>query len=296
MQRIRLLVLLLLCVVCQQTFAQQRILSGLVISAEDHEPLIGATISVQGNEAHGVVTDIDGKYTLEVGPDDKILVVAYLGMKTQLIKVPKKEHLNVVLQPETMNLEEVLDVMKRGVAAGKKVVRVHTGDPSIYGAHREQMVELEKLGISYEIVPGVSSFLAAAASLKREYTLPGVSQTVILTRMEGRTAVPEREQIEALAAHQATMVIFLSVGEIETLSTRLQAGGYPEDTPAAVVYKASWEDQKIVKGTLTDIAQKVKEAGIRKTALVTVGRFLGDTFELSRLYDAHFTTEFRKGV
>ena len=140
----------------------------------------------------------------------------------------------------TMNLEEVLDVMKRGVAAGKKVVRVHTGDPSIYGAHREQ--------------------------------------------------------IEALAAHQATMVIFLSVGEIETLSTRLQAGGYPEDTPAAVVYKASWEDQKIVKGTLTDIAQKVKEAGIRKTALVTVGRFLGDTFELSRLYDAHFTTEFRKGV
>ena len=196
----------------------------------------------------------------------------------------------------TMNLEEVLDVMKRGVAAGKKVVRVQTGDPSIYGAPREQMVELDKLGIPYEIVPGVSSFLAAAASLKREYTLPGVSQTVILTRMEGRTAVPEREQIEALAAHQATMVIFLSVGEIETLSTRLQAGGYPEDTPAAVVYKASWEDQKIVKGTLTDIAQKVKEAGIRKTALVTVGRFLGDTFELSRLYDAHFTTEFRKGV
>ena len=119
---------------------------------------------------------------------------------------------------------------------------------------------------------------------------------MILTRMEGRTAVPEREQIEALAVHQATMVIFLSVGEIETLSTRLQAGGYPEDTPAAVIYKASWEDQKIVKGTLTDIAQKVKEAGIRKTALVTVGRFLGDTFELSRLYDAHFTTEFRKGV
>ena len=114
--------------------------------------------------------------------------------------------------------------------------------------------------------------------------------------MEGRTAVPEREQIEALAAHQATMVIFLSVGEIETLSKRLQAGGYPADTPAAVVYKASWEDQKIVTGTLTDIAEKVKEAGIRKTALVTVGRFLGDTFELSKLYDAHFTTEFRKGV
>ena len=196
----------------------------------------------------------------------------------------------------TMHLQEVLEVMKRGVEAGKKVVRVHTGDPSIYGAHREQMVELDKLGIPYEIVPGVSSFLAAAASLKREYTLPGVSQTVILTRMEGRTAVPEREQIEALAVHQTTMVIFLSVGEIVELGRRLQAGCYPADTPAAVVYKASWKDQKIVTGTLADIADKVKEAGIRKTALVTVGRFLGDTFELSKLYDAHFTTEFRQGV
>ncbi len=196
----------------------------------------------------------------------------------------------------TMTLKEVLDVMKRGVAEEKRVVRVHTGDPSIYGAHREQMVELDKLNIPYEIVPGVSSFLAAAASLKREYTLPGISQTVILTRMEGRTAVPENEQIESLAAHQATMVIFLSVGEIEILSKRLQDGGYPADTPAAVVYKASWEDQKIVKGTLEDIAKKVKEAGIKKTALVTVGRFLGDSFELSKLYDAHFTTEFRKGV
>lgn len=196
----------------------------------------------------------------------------------------------------TMTLEEVLDVMKRGVAEEKRVVRVHTGDPSIYGAHREQMVELDKLNIPYEIVPGVSSFLAAAASLKREYTLPGISQTVILTRMEGRTAVPENEQIESLAAHQATMVIFLSVGEIEILSKRLQDGGYPADTPVAVVYKASWEDQKIVKGTLEDIAKKVKEAGIKKTALVTVGRFLGDSFELSKLYDAHFTTEFRKGV
>ncbi len=196
----------------------------------------------------------------------------------------------------TMTLKEVLDVMKRGVAEEKRVVRVHTGDPSIYGAHREQMVELDKLNIPYEIVPGVSSFLAAAASLKREYTLPGISQTVILTRMEGRTAVPENEQIESLAAHQATMVIFLSVGEIEILSKRLQDGGYPADTPAAVVYKASWKDQKIVKGTLEDIAKKVKEAGIKKTALVTVGRFLGDSFELSKLYDAHFTTEFRKGV
>ena len=227
---------------------------------------------------------------------DEADIIIYAGslVNPQVLSGAKPEA--EIYNSATMNLEEVLEVMKCGVDAGKNVVRVHTGDPSIYGAHREQMVELDKLGIPYEIVPGVSSFLAAAASLKREYTLPGVSQTVILTRMEGRTAVPEREQIEALAAHQATMVIFLSVGEIETLSKRLQAGGYPADTPAAVVYKASWEDQKIVQGTLTDIAEKVKEAGIRKTALVTVGRFLGDIFELSKLYDAHFTTEFRKGV
>lgn len=195
-----------------------------------------------------------------------------------------------------MTLPEVIAVMKEGAQQGLQVVRVHTGDPSIYGAHREQMAELDRLGIAYDVVPGVSSFLAAAASLRREYTLPGISQTVILTRMEGRTPVPEREQIEALAAHQATMVIFLSVGEIERLCGRLQEGGYPADTPAAVVYKASWEDEMIVTGTLSDLADRVKRAGIRKTALVAVGRFLGDTFELSKLYDETFSHEYRKGV
>lgn len=194
----------------------------------------------------------------------------------------------------SMTLPEVIGVMEEGARAGKQVVRVHTGDPSIYGAHREQMAELDKLGIPYDVVPGVSSFLAAAAALKREYTLPEVSQTVILTRMEGRTAVPEREQIEALAAHQATMVIFLSVGQIERLCERLREGGYPADTPAAVVYKASWEDEKIVRGTLTDLAGKVRQAGIKKTALVTVGRFLGDDFALSRLYDETFSHEYRR--
>ncbi len=192
-----------------------------------------------------------------------------------------------------MTLPEVIGVMQDGESAGKQVVRVHTGDPSIYGAHREQMVELDKLGISYDVVPGVSSFLAAAASLKREYTLPGVSQTVILCRMEGRTPVPERERVEALAAHGATMIIFLSAGRIEELAGRLQAGGYPAQTPAAVVYKASWPDERIVRGTLSDIAEKTKAAGITKTALVTVGGFLGDDFELSRLYDENFSHEFR---
>ena len=194
-----------------------------------------------------------------------------------------------------MTLEEVLDMMQKGEAAGKKVVRVHTGDPAIYGAHREQMDALDRMGITYEVIPGVSSFLATAAALKKEYTLPGVSQTVILTRMEGRTPMPEGEKLLDLARHRATMVIFLSVGMLEEMCATLRQA-YRPDTPAAVVYKASWEDEKIVRGTLTDLPQKVKESGIRKTALTVVGDFLGDAYELSKLYDKTFTHEFRKGV
>ena len=200
-----------------------------------------------------------------------------------------------IYDSSSMTLQQVVDVMAAGVRAGKQVVRVHTGDPSIYGAHREQMAELDRLGIPYDVVPGVSSFLAAAASLKREYTLPGVSQTVILTRMEGRTPVPETEQIEGLAAHQATMVLFLSVSQIGELCRRLVNGGYPADTPAAVVYKASWEDEKIVTGTLEDLAEKAEKAGIHKTALVMAGRFLGDRFERSKLYDEAFSHGYRRG-
>lgn len=193
----------------------------------------------------------------------------------------------------SMTLPQVIEVMAEGERAGKLTVRVHTGDPSLYGAIREQMAELERLGIPYEVVPGVSSFLAAAASLKREYTLPGVSQTVILTRMEGRTPVPEREQIEKLAGHGATMVIFLSAGRIHELCSRLQRGGYEPDTPAAVVYKASWKDEKIVRGTLEELAERVRSAGIQRTALVVVGGFLGDDFCLSRLYDESFSHGYR---
>ncbi len=196
----------------------------------------------------------------------------------------------------SMCLEEVIEVMRQGESQGQKVVRVHTGDPSIYGAHREQMDALDRLGIEYCIVPGVSSFLAAAAALKKEYTLPGVSQTVILTRLEGRTPVPEREGVADLARHQASMVIFLSAGRLEELEDQLLAGGYPPKTPAAVVYKASWQDQKIVSGNLAGIAQRAKEAGIHKTALVVVGDFLGGSHGLSKLYDRHFTHGFRKGV
>ena len=180
-----------------------------------------------------------------------------------------------------MTLPEVIGVMKEAEARGQSVARVHTGDPSIYGAIREQMDALDELGISYEVIPGVSSFLAAAASMKKEYTLPGVSQTVILSRLEGRTPVPEKEKILSLAKHHATMIIFLSVGKIE-------------DTPVAVVYKASWPEETIIYGTLETIADKVKAAGITKTALVVVGDFLGDKYELSKLYDQNFETEYRK--
>ena len=156
-----------------------------------------------------------------------------------------------------------------------------------------QMDELSRLGIDYDVIPGVSSFLATAAALKKEYTLPGVSQTVILTRMEGRTPMPPKEKLRDLAKHNSTMIIFLSVGMIEQLADTLKEE-YREDTPVAVVYKASWEDQKIVIGNLTNIAQKVKEAGITKTALTVVGDFLGDEYELSKLYDKTFTHEFRQ--
>jgi precorrin-4/cobalt-precorrin-4 C11-methyltransferase len=191
-----------------------------------------------------------------------------------------------------MTLEEVLAVMKETEQAGGTTV--HTGDASIYGAIREQLDALDELGIAHEVVPGVSSFLAAAAAMQKEYTLPEVTQTVILTRMEGRTPVPERERIEELAKHRTTMVIFLSVGRIAELAERLKTA-YPETTPVAVVYKASWPDETIVTGTLADIVEKVQAAGITKTALVTVGDFLGDSYALSKLYDKAFTHEYRQG-
>lgn len=194
----------------------------------------------------------------------------------------------------TMTLEEVIEVMKKAEAEGKMTARVHTGDPAVFGAHREQMDELSRLGIDYDVIPGVSSFLATAAALKKEYTLPGVSQTVILTRMEGRTPMPPKEKLRDLAKHNSTMIIFLSVGMIEQLADTLKEE-YREDTPVAVVYKASWEDQKIVIGNLTNIAQKVKEAGITKTALTVVGDFLGDEYELSKLYDKTFTSRIQTG-
>ena len=194
-----------------------------------------------------------------------------------------------------LSLEETDEILQKAFREGKKCVRLHTGDPAIYGAIREQMEALDKAGIPYEVVPGVSSMFAAAASLKKEFTVPGVSQTLIVSRMEGRTPVPEKEKIRSLAAHGATMVLFLSSGMIPALVDELLAGAaYTKETPCALVYKASWPDEKIIRGNLGDIADKAAQAGIKKTALVLVGDFLGDRYELSRLYDKHFSTEFRK--
>lgn len=192
-------------------------------------------------------------------------VLIYAGSLVNPEVLADRKPESVVYDSAGMTLEEVLAVMKQAEQAGKTTVRVHTGDASIYGAIREQLDALDRMGIAHEVVPGVSSFLAAAAALQKEYTLPDVSQTVILTRMAGRTPVPELEQIESLAAHQATMVIFLSVGQIAELVQQLSTS-YPLQTPVAVVYKASWPDQKLVTGTLETIAEQVQAAGIQKTA------------------------------
>ena len=196
-----------------------------------------------------------------------------------------------------MTLEEVIDVIVRAESQGLTTVRLHTGDSSIYGAVHEQFAELDKRGIDYDVCPGVSAFCGAAAALRAEYTLPGVSQTVIITRMEGRTPVPEAEQLEKLAAHGATMVIFLSIGLVDKVQQALlESGGYRPDTPAAVVYKATWPEQKVVRCTVSTLAEETRKNGITKTALIVVGDFLGENYERSKLYDPAFTTEFRQGT
>ena len=193
-----------------------------------------------------------------------------------------------------LDLDAIMEIMVNGARAGKKVVRLHTGDPAIYGAIREQMQRLDREKIQYEVVPGVSSALASAAALKVELTVPEVTQTVIFTRQAGRTPVPEKESLRNLAALQASMCIFLSVSMIEKVVAELIMGGYPEDTPVAVVEKASWPDQRIVRATLVDVAEKIQASDIRKTAMILVGRALadGDT-AASRLYDAGFSHEYR---
>ncbi|MBQ1421421.1 MAG: precorrin-4 C(11)-methyltransferase [Firmicutes bacterium] len=193
-----------------------------------------------------------------------------------------------------MTLEEVIEVMEGN--RDSMVVRLHTGDPSIYGAIREQMDLLDKLGISYEYVPGVSSFIGAASALNAEFTLPGVSQTVILTRMAGRTPVPEKEDIVKLASHGASMVVFLTSSMLHQLSEKLIEGGYAPDSPAAIVYKATWPDQKVIHTTVAEIGKAAEENGIDRMALIMVGGFLGSTYDRSKLYDPGFTTGYREAT
>ena len=193
-----------------------------------------------------------------------------------------------------MTLEQVIDTIKKAEADGKTTVRLHTGDSSIYGAVREQFDALEKEGIEYDVCPGVSSFCGAAASLKTEYTLPDVSQTVIITRGAGRTPVPEKESIRALASHQATMILFLSTSLTEKLQKELMDGGYPPDTPVAVIYKATWPDEKIFRCTVETLHNTVTENGLTKTSLIIVGNCMGNEYMRSFLYHPDFTTEFRE--
>ena len=199
-----------------------------------------------------------------------------------------------IMNSTVMTLEEVIAAMVPAAQAGQLVVRLHTGDPSVYGAHREQMDLLKSYNLDYEIVPGVSSFCAAAASLKAEYTLPEVSQSVIITRMEGRTGVPAKQKIKDYARHHATMVIFLSAGMLEKLQKELISGGYKAEEPAAIVYKASWPDEKIFHCTVGTLAETAEANQIKNLALITVGGFLGTAYERSELYNPTLETGFRK--
>ena len=220
-------------------------------------------------------------------------VVIYAG------SLVSKDHLEYckngvkIYNSASMTLNEVIDVIKKYHEEGKKIVRLHTGDPTIYGAIREQMDELDKLGIEYEVVPGVSSFTAAAAAINREFTLPSISQTIILTRVEGRTPVPEKENLEKLASVGASMALFLSVSMIDKVVEKLKKG-YGRNVPIAVIQKATWEDEKCVIGTLDDIVEKVKKENITKTAQILVGDFINCKYDKSLLYDENFTHMFRK--
>lgn len=241
-----------------------------------------------GSGAADLIT-VRGKNLLEQAD-----VIIYAGSLVNPALLDCAKEKCAIYNSATMTLEEVLYVMRKAEAEGKTTVRLHTGDPCLYGAIREQMDKLDQWQIPYDYTPGVSSFCGAAAALRAEYTLPGVSQTVIITRMAGRTPVPDSQSIRSLAAHDATMVIFLSTGLLEGLEQELQAGGLSPDTPAAIVYKATWPDEKVLRCTVATLHATARANNVTKTALIVVGRVLGSDYELSRLYAADFSTEFRE--
>ncbi len=227
---------------------------------------------------------------------EKAAVVIYAGSLVNpalLSYAPQAE----IFDSSRMTLDETIEVMQKTVAQGKELVRLHTGEPSLYGAVKEQMRRLDALNIAYDSCPGVSACFGAAASMNLEYTLPDVSQTLIITREAGTTGVPEKERIESLAAHKASMAIYLSTSLLEKLSTDLISGGYPANTPAAIVYKATWPEERKVLCTIETLQQAAAENGITKTAVILVGDFLSENnFTDSRLYAPDFSTEFRKGT
>ena len=226
---------------------------------------------------------------------EKADVIIYAGslVNPELLQYANKDC--EIHDSAKLTLEEVLTIIQKAETDGKITVRLHTGEPSIYGAVREQMDELDRLGISYESCPGVSACFGAAASLNLEYTLPGISQSLIITRMEGRTKVPEKESIESFAVHQASMAIYLSTGMLKELSERLVAGGYRKETPAALVYKATWPEEEAYICTIETLYNTAKAHGITKTALVLVGDVIThQNYKKSRLYAADFSTEFRQ--
>lgn len=221
-------------------------------------------------------------------------VVIYAGslVNPELLKFCKSSA--EIFNSAEMTLEEIVAVIEKAERENKTTVRLHTGDPSIYGAIKEQMKEFEKRNISCDICPGVSSMCGAAAALKAEFTPPGASQTIIISRVEGNTPVPEKESIAALASHNATMVLFLSAKRVGALQEELVKGGYPQDTPAAIVYKATWPDEKVLRCTVASLAETAKKFGITKTALIVVGEFLGGCCERSHLYNPIYSTDYRK--
>ena len=221
-------------------------------------------------------------------------VIIYAGSLVNPALLDYKKAGCAVYDSASMTLEQVLAVMREAEGAGKTTVRLHTGDPSLYGAIREQMDQLDELGIPYDVTPGVSSFSGAAAALEAEYTLPDVSQSVIITRMAGRTPVPEGEKLSKMASHGCTMVLFLSTGLLEEVERELMEGGYAPDTPAAIVYKATWPEEKVCRCTVSTLARTARENHITKTALITVGGFLGDRYDRSKLYDPAFTHGYRE--
>lgn len=221
-------------------------------------------------------------------------VIIYAGSLVNPDLLAYKKDSCAVYDSASMTLEEVVEVMRDTEARGGVTVRLHTGDPSLYGAIREQMDRLDEAQIPYDVTPGVSSFSGAAAALEAEYTLPDVSQSVIITRMAGRTPVPEGEKLSSMAAHGCTMVLFLSTGLLEEVERELMEGGYAPETPAAIVYKATWPEQKICRCTVSTLAKTARENHITKTALITIGGFLGDRYERSKLYDPSFAHGYRE--